>query len=68
MTLPQTVRELNAQFGIALDATSLIQTQRSEYERELQNVQPIAEVVELAPEAPAGTRIVAAATRERGGD
>ena len=48
MTLPQTVRELNAQFGIALDATSLIQTQRSEYERELQNVQPIAEVVELA--------------------
>lgn len=48
MTLPQTVRELNAQFGIALDATSLIQTQRSEYERELQSVQPIEEVVELA--------------------
>ena len=48
MTLPQTVRELNAQFGIALDATSLIKTQRSEYERELQSVEPIAEVVELA--------------------
>jgi alkylhydroperoxidase family enzyme len=28
----------------------------------------LTEVVELAPEAPAGTRIVAAATRERGGD
>lgn len=48
MTLPQTVSELNSQFGIALDATSIIKTQRGEYERELASVQPIAEVVELA--------------------
>lgn len=48
MTLPSTVRELNAQFDIALDATSVIATQRREYEKELATVQPIIEVVELA--------------------
>jgi beta-phosphoglucomutase-like phosphatase (HAD superfamily) len=48
MTLHNTVRELNAQFGSALDAGSVIATQRSEYERELANVQPIPDVVALA--------------------
>jgi HAD superfamily hydrolase (TIGR01509 family) len=48
MTLPKTVSELNAQFGIALDVASVIATQREEYERELASVQPIPEVVELA--------------------
>ena len=48
MTLPHTVRELNEQFGITLDAASVIAAQRREYEKELATVQPIAEVVELA--------------------
>jgi HAD superfamily hydrolase (TIGR01509 family) len=48
MTLPNTVRELNAQFGLALDPEGVTASQRTEYERFLPNVQPIAEVVELA--------------------
>ena len=48
MTLPNTVRELNAQFGLALDPEGVTASQRAEYERFLPTVQPIAEVVELA--------------------
>jgi HAD superfamily hydrolase (TIGR01509 family) len=48
MSLPATVRELNAQFGLALDPEQVAQSQRQEYERFLPNVRPIAEVVELA--------------------
>lgn len=48
MTLPSTVRELNAQFGLTLDPDALTASQRREYERFLPTVQPIADVVELA--------------------
>ncbi len=48
MTLPNTVRELNAQFGLSLDPESVTTSQRLEYERFLPTVQPIADVVELA--------------------
>src|SRR4051812_36121764 len=48
MTLPNTVRELNSQFGLALDPDAVTTSQRLEYERYLPTVQPIAEVVELA--------------------
>jgi len=48
MTLPNTVRELNAQFGLALDPEAVTTSQRLEYERFLPTVQPIAKVVELA--------------------
>ena len=48
MTLPNTVRELNAQFGLRLDPEGVTAAQREEYERFLHTVQPIAEVVELA--------------------
>ena len=48
MSLPNTVRELNAQFGLALDPDAVTSSQRAEYERFLPTVQPIAEVVELA--------------------
>lgn len=48
MTLPSTVRELNAQFGLALDPEAVTASQRLEYERFLHTVQPIADVVALA--------------------
>lgn len=48
MTLPNTVRELNAQFGLSLDPDGVTASQRLEYERFLPTVQPIADVVELA--------------------
>jgi HAD superfamily hydrolase (TIGR01509 family) len=48
MTLPNTVRELNVQFGLTLDPARVTAAQREEYERFLHTVQPIAEVVELA--------------------
>ncbi len=48
MTLRNTVRELNAQFGLALDPEGVTTSQRLEYERFLPTVKPIAEVVELA--------------------
>lgn len=48
MTLPSTVRELNAQFGLSLDPEGVTASQRLEYERFLPTVQPIADVVELA--------------------
>jgi HAD superfamily hydrolase (TIGR01509 family) len=48
MSLPNTVRELNAQFGLALDPDAVTSSQRAEYERFLPTVQPITDVVELA--------------------
>jgi HAD superfamily hydrolase (TIGR01509 family) len=48
MSLPSTVRELNAQFGLSLDPDAVTASQRTEYERFLPDVQPIASVVELA--------------------
>jgi HAD superfamily hydrolase (TIGR01509 family) len=48
MSLPNTVLELNAQFGLALDAEAVIASQRLEYERFLPTVKPITDVVELA--------------------
>jgi HAD superfamily hydrolase (TIGR01509 family) len=48
MTLPSTVRELNAQFGLSLDPEALTASQRREYERFLPTVQPIVDVVDLA--------------------
>jgi len=48
MTLPNTVRELNAQFGLSLDPDGVTASQRTEYERFLHTVEPILEVVELA--------------------
>jgi hypothetical protein len=44
MTLPNTVRELNAQFGLTLDPEGVTAAQRAEYERLLHTVQPITEV------------------------
>lgn len=48
MSLPNTVRELNAQFGLTLDPEAVTTSQRLEYERFLPTVRPIVEVVELA--------------------
>jgi HAD superfamily hydrolase (TIGR01509 family) len=48
MSLPNTVRELNLQFGLALDPDAVTSSQRQEYERFLTAVQPVTEVVELA--------------------
>jgi HAD superfamily hydrolase (TIGR01509 family) len=48
MSLPSTVLELNAQFGLTLDPEAVITSQRVEYERFLPTVKPITEVVELA--------------------
>jgi HAD superfamily hydrolase (TIGR01509 family) len=48
MSLPNTVRELNAQFGLSLDPDAVSASQHREYERFLDTVQPIAQVVELA--------------------
>lgn len=48
MTVPATVRELNAQFGLSLDPELVAASQRAEYERFLPSVQPIVDVVDLA--------------------
>jgi beta-phosphoglucomutase-like phosphatase (HAD superfamily) len=48
MSTPNTVRELNQQFNLALDPEAVSLSQRVEYERFLETVQPVAEVVELA--------------------
>ena len=61
MSLPNTVRELNRQFGLALDADAVTTSQREEYERFLPSVKPIAEVVELALRV-AATRPVSVAS------
>ena len=61
MTLPNTVRELNAQFGLALDPAGVTSSQRREYERFLPSVQAIPEVVQLAKQV-AQTRPVSVAS------
>jgi beta-phosphoglucomutase-like phosphatase (HAD superfamily) len=61
MTLPNTVRELNAQFGLTLDPARVTSSQRREYERFLPTVQPILEVVQLAKRV-AATRPVSVAS------
>ena len=62
MTLPSTVRELNAQFGLALDPEGVTTSQRREYERFLPTVQPIAEVVALARRVAEEARAVSVAS------
>jgi len=65
MTLPNTVRELNAQFGVTLDPEAVTQSQRTEYERFLPTVQPIAAVVELALRVAASRPVSVASGGER---
>ncbi len=65
MTLPNTVRELNAQFGLALDPEAVTSSQRLEYERYLSTVQPIAEVVEFALRVAASRPVSVASGGER---
>jgi beta-phosphoglucomutase-like phosphatase (HAD superfamily) len=48
MSLPNTVAELNSQFGLSLDPHAVTASQRVEYERYLPTVRPIPAVVELA--------------------
>lgn len=61
MTVSNTVRELNAQFGLSLDPEGVAVGQRQEYERFLETVQPIADVVALARQV-AATRPVSVAS------
>ena len=65
MTLPNTVRELNAQFGLTLDPEAVTTSQRLEYERFLPTVRPIAEVVELALRVRASRPVSVASGGER---
>lgn len=65
MSLPNTVRELNAQFGLALDPEAVTTSQREEYERFLSTVQPITEVVELALRMAAAHPVSVASGGER---
>jgi HAD superfamily hydrolase (TIGR01509 family) len=65
MTLPNTVRELNAQFGLSLDPVGVTNSQRREYERFLPTVQPIADVVELAKRVAATHPVSVASGGER---
>jgi HAD superfamily hydrolase (TIGR01509 family) len=65
MTLPNTVRELNAQFGLALDAEGVTTSQRQEYERFLPTVQPIADVVALARRVSASRPVSVASGGEK---
>ena len=65
MTLPNTVRELNSQFGLTLDPLGVTSSQRREYERLLPTVQPIPDVVQLARRV-AETRPVAVASGGEG--
>src|SRR3954470_19358067 len=65
MTLPNTVRELNAQFGLTLDPEGVTTSQRLEYERFLHTVQPIAAVVELALRVRASRPVSVASGGER---
>lgn len=61
MTVPNTVRELNAQFGLTLDPLAVADSQRREYERFLPTVQGIPDVVRLALSV-AATRPVSVAS------
>jgi HAD superfamily hydrolase (TIGR01509 family) len=65
MSTPNTVRELNQQFGLALDAEAVSLAQRVEYERFLETVQPVAEVVELARRVAATSAVSVASGSER---
>jgi HAD superfamily hydrolase (TIGR01509 family) len=65
MSTPNTVRELNQQFGLALDAEAVSLSQRIEYERFLATVQPVAEVVELAHRVAATSAVSVASGSER---
>lgn len=48
MTLEQTVAELNDEFGTALDPVSVARHQRAEYDRLIDRIRPIEEVVSFA--------------------
>lgn len=65
MTVPNTVRELNAQFGLALDADGVTTRQRLEYERFLPTVQAIPDVVELARRVASSRPVSVASGGER---
>lgn len=65
MTVPNTVRELNAQFGLALDPEAVTNSQREEYERFLPTVQPVPDVVELARRVAATHPVSVASGGER---
>jgi len=65
MSLPNTVRALNLQFGLALDPEAVTASQRLEYERFLPTVQPITEVVELALRVAASRPVSVASGGER---
>lgn len=65
MSTPNTVRELNQQFGLALDAEAVSLAQRVEYERFLETVQPVAEVVELARRVAVSSAVSVASGSER---
>jgi HAD superfamily hydrolase (TIGR01509 family) len=65
MTVPATVRELNAQFGLDLDPELVSASQRSEYERHLPAVRPITEVVDLARSVAASRPVSVASGGER---
>ena len=61
MSLPNTVRELNQQFGLALDPVEVSSSQRQAYERLLPSIKPISDVVALAVRV-AATRPVSVAS------
>ncbi|HVY27841.1 MAG TPA: HAD family phosphatase [Polyangiaceae bacterium] len=65
MSTPNTVRELNQQFGLALDPDAVSLSQRIEYERFLETVQPVAEVVALARRVAATHPVSVASGSER---
>jgi HAD superfamily hydrolase (TIGR01509 family) len=65
MTLPSTVRELNAQFGLSLDPDGVTASQRLAYEQCLPTVRPIAAVVELAQRVSRTSRVSVASGGER---
>lgn len=65
MSTPNTVRELNRQFGLALDAEAVSLSQRVEYEQFLATVQPVAEVVALAQRVAATSAVSVASGSER---
>lgn len=65
MSLPKTVEELNAQFGLSLDPEAVTASQRAEYERYLPTVEPLVPVVELARSVAAHAKVSVASGGER---
>jgi HAD superfamily hydrolase (TIGR01509 family) len=65
MSLPNTVRELNLQFGTLLDPEAVAASQHAEYDKYLPSVAPIAEVVELARRVSATRPVSVASGSER---